>query len=69
MLKYLTLVSVHLTVLGFLPSVAEKMRLVDRQPLSPVDTDLSHKTDFEANGAGDGIRTRDTLLGRQELFR
>jgi hypothetical protein len=24
---------------------------------------------FECDGAGDGIRTRDSLLGRQELFR
>ena len=31
--------------------------------------DLSHGIGFEAIGAGDGIRTRDTLLGRQELFR
>jgi hypothetical protein len=23
---------------------------------------------FEANGAGDGTRTRDSLLGRQELY-
>ncbi len=30
---------------------------------------LSNGTNIVAIGAGDGIRTRDTLLGRQELFR
>jgi hypothetical protein len=30
---------------------------------------MSRTTGFVAIGAGDGIRTRDTLLGRQELFR
>ena len=27
-----------------------------------------YRTDFEAKRAGDGTRTRDTLLGRQELY-
>ena len=29
--------------------------------------EMSSHVDYD--GAGDGIRTRDTLLGRQELFR